>query len=457
MHSVRLIFLSGLLLVSSYEAVAQNEVRDTTGFASSLYATPSELIRGQISGVRVSLTDGAPGSAVDVTVRGQNSFRTDKSPLWIVDGVIINSSLSDKFGSMREFSDLALLPSFDNLAFLSSYDIESIEVLKNATATAIYGSQGANGVIIVKTKSPAKDGKMLDLRTNVGMEIGEGKVGVSHNHYLRFNGSTDNVGFYVSGFYKEKGSPVPNSKSRYFGGRLGFDTSANRVVQFGMKAQFGAGDVSSNISTSDIGFKSLSSDFDNTAKEIRLVSSVFLNFNLTRTLSWKNTAGVDYEVVKRYLWYGSETELGGKNSGISVIPASNLLRENFNSSLNYSQYFGKNHLSAILGFDQQIRSSRYNVLQGSNFFTEILRAKGLSLSGAENLPLNYHDISVSQLAGHASISYDYNSIVGVDASFRADFTPKYFDAKPVYYPAGQVYFNIDKLISPPGILSQLSE
>ncbi|TGV04762.1 SusC/RagA family TonB-linked outer membrane protein [Flavivirga rizhaonensis] len=97
-----------------------------------------QALAGRISGVQVSSVDGTPGAALNIIIRGGNSITGDNSPLYVVDGIALED--------------------FDP-ASISSNDIESYDVLKDASATAIYGSRGANGIIIITTKNGRKDGK----------------------------------------------------------------------------------------------------------------------------------------------------------------------------------------------------------------------------------------------------------------------------------------------------------
>ncbi len=117
---------------------------DLTGSVSSvkgddLLKIPSssaeQALQGKVAGVRVTSNSGAPGSAPTVRIRGVGTFG-NPDPIFVVDGVIL-----------------------DDITFLNAADIESIEVLKDASSTAMYGSRGANGVIIITTKSGTRDAK----------------------------------------------------------------------------------------------------------------------------------------------------------------------------------------------------------------------------------------------------------------------------------------------------------
>jgi TonB-dependent starch-binding outer membrane protein SusC len=101
-------------------------------------------LQGKVSGVQISSNTGVPGEAVNVRVRGATSINADNDPLYVVDGVFINSN------SLQTLSTGGKATS--PIADINPADIESIEVLKDAEATALYGSRGANGVIIITTK-----------------------------------------------------------------------------------------------------------------------------------------------------------------------------------------------------------------------------------------------------------------------------------------------------------------
>lgn len=110
--------------------------------------SPLEALQGRMAGVAVQQRDGMPGNAPTIRIRGRNSLREDGNyPLYIIDGVPINST-PIAVGALLE-------DGMDPLSTLNLSNIESIEVLKDADATAIYGSRGANGVLLITTKKGA--------------------------------------------------------------------------------------------------------------------------------------------------------------------------------------------------------------------------------------------------------------------------------------------------------------
>lgn len=121
--------------------------RDVTGSVKSVKSadfnrgiinSPEELLQGKVSGVNVTSATGEPGGMQKITIRGPGSLRADATPLYVVDGMALDPNSTG--GATNP------------LAFLNPQDIESMDVLKDASATAIYGSRGANGVILITTK-----------------------------------------------------------------------------------------------------------------------------------------------------------------------------------------------------------------------------------------------------------------------------------------------------------------
>ncbi len=139
--------------------------RDLTGAVSSVVvddevsrqsATVDQLLQGRAAGVQVTQNSANPNSGVSVRIRGTNSLRGNNEPLYVIDGVIISSAGEDVIptGSGNTGQEAQ-----SGLNGLNPRDIERIEVLKDASATAIYGSRGANGVVLITTKSGGDEDK----------------------------------------------------------------------------------------------------------------------------------------------------------------------------------------------------------------------------------------------------------------------------------------------------------
>ena len=126
-------------------------------------------LQGKIAGVQINQSDGAPGAGVSITVRGANSFTTSSQPLYIVDGVPFGTNPNGTPTSgANEGNNQFTSP----LSMLNPNEIENIEVLKDASATAIYGSRGANGVVIITTKKGKQsDGGRPKIELNVKLGL----------------------------------------------------------------------------------------------------------------------------------------------------------------------------------------------------------------------------------------------------------------------------------------------
>jgi len=250
-------------------------VKDATGSVSSLgtkdfnkgvIATPEQLLQGRIAGVQVTPSSGEPGAGASINIRGASSIRSGSSPLYVVDGVPL-----DNGGTAGGFDSGAGGSSARNpLAFINPADIENISVLKDASASAIYGSRGANGVILITTRkgrkgagiqfgastSVARAAKTYDLLNRdeflkavagVGADAAAVDFGgntdwqkqilrtaVSQNYNLAFGGASNTGNYRASLGYDDQQGIVKNTNLKrltarfngsqsFFGERLKFD------------------------------------------------------------------------------------------------------------------------------------------------------------------------------------------------------------------------------------------
>ncbi len=141
-------------------------IKDATGavavvtsddFNRGIISSPEQLIQGKTAGVQITQTSGEPGAGINIRIRGSNSVRSNNNPLFVVDGIPLSGGNTS---ASNNVAGVGSNPAKNPLNFLNPNDIESISILKDASATAIYGSRGANGVIIITTKS-GKSGKGL--------------------------------------------------------------------------------------------------------------------------------------------------------------------------------------------------------------------------------------------------------------------------------------------------------
>lgn len=276
---------------------------DLTGSVSSIKAEElkklpmtslDQGIQGRAAGVQVTNTSGAPGGQVSIRVRGGNSLKSSNEPLYVIDGFPISAgAVADGNGS----STLATNP----MATLNPNDIESIEILKDASAAAIYGSRGANGVVLITTKrgrsGKAKvtyDGyagfqsvaKKLDFMSAEEFAImanegaaNEGKNpiyggadpkwkapaeyrgggtdwqslifrnAITHNHQVGISGGNEVTKFAISGGYFNQEGVIINSNFTRGSVRANVDTKVSSWIDAGLS--FTASRTFSNLSSSE--------------------------------------------------------------------------------------------------------------------------------------------------------------------------------------------------------------
>ncbi len=153
----------------------QTTVKDATGsvaavtsddFNGGVIASPEQLIQGKTAGVNIQQVSGEPGAGVQINIRGSNSVRGNNNPLFVVDGVPLFGQNTAASGDTGQGGSEVGNP----LNFLNPNDIESMSILKDASATAIYGSRGANGVVIITTKSgKAARGGVIEWSSNLSV------------------------------------------------------------------------------------------------------------------------------------------------------------------------------------------------------------------------------------------------------------------------------------------------
>lgn len=196
-------------------------------------------VQGRMAGVSITQNSGVPGGGYSIQIRGRNSLRTyanseidGSQPLYIVDGVPVGSGMTATYGA-NILSDANLNP----LSNISPNDIESIEVLKDADATAIYGSRGANGVVLVTTKRAKKGSLGLSVNTsyalssslsNLTMMNTEQYLGMRRQAY-----ANDGISVYPATAYDINGTWDQNRYTDWFRTLLG-NTSVTSNVQLSL-------------------------------------------------------------------------------------------------------------------------------------------------------------------------------------------------------------------------------
>jgi len=181
-------------VVMKAESQALNEVviigygsvrkKDVTGSVESVKAkdfnkgvttSPQQLLQGRVAGVNITQSSGEPGGSTSIRVRGASSIRAGNNPLIVIDGVPLDGRNTSPGSSEAGFGTTG---GTNPLDFINSEDIASIDVLKDASATAIYGSRGANGVIIITTKRGKSGEAKVTFNSSLGVSNIKNRIDV---------------------------------------------------------------------------------------------------------------------------------------------------------------------------------------------------------------------------------------------------------------------------------------
>jgi TonB-linked SusC/RagA family outer membrane protein len=235
-----------------------------------------QALQGKIAGVNVTQNDGAPGAGISIRIRGSNSFLGGTEPLYVIDGVPFNNSHSGATpGSIGGDEKQTI----NALAFINPNDIESVDILKDASATAIYGSRGANGVVLITTKKGRSGKDRVELNINVGVtEISKKLRVLTPYEYAQYqNQSYLNANLYDGTSYTQP----------YTALELDTLQSVNNNWQDAIFRRALTQQYSVNVSGgSDAGNHSLSMNYIN--QDGAIINSNFrkvgLNFNLNRNI-----------------------------------------------------------------------------------------------------------------------------------------------------------------------------
>ena len=184
-----------------------SRVRDLTGsvsrvgeegFNRGVNVSPDQLIQGKVAGVDIVNNSGAPGGEVTFRIRGASSVRSGNQPLFVVDGVPLDGRNTKPAATAGE---LGSTEGSNPLNFINPNDIATIDILKDASATAIYGSRGANGVVLITTKKgiSGEPRVSLDMQSGVSViarrpDIMDGatfRQALNHRELTQFDGGTE--------------------------------------------------------------------------------------------------------------------------------------------------------------------------------------------------------------------------------------------------------------------------
>jgi TonB-linked SusC/RagA family outer membrane protein len=354
------------VVVVGYGTVQRKDLTGSVGSVNvaDLQKAPvksfDEALAGRVAGVQVTSSEGRPGAAIDIVIRGGNSVTQNNSPLYVIDGF----PMEDPGGDNESNPINALDPA----------DITSIDILKDASATAIYGARGANGVIVITTKRGKAGKTTVNYNTYFGWQQSNKRLDVldpyefiklqndidpnmtmtlyrvknengvkdtlpleyyknvegidwedqimrnapMQSHHLSLGGGNNNTKFNASFSYFDQQGIIINSGFKRLQGRFSIDHNVNNKLKVGMNAAY------ANVKR--YGTPTSSSNYNN---ELNLLFSVWAYRPITLLNSTTNLIEENTD---------PEVEPGFDFRWNPVITTRNELRENYNDNFSINAY-----------------------------------------------------------------------------------------------------------------------
>ncbi|TCC92500.1 TonB-dependent receptor [Pedobacter hiemivivus] len=447
-------------------------------------STPQSLIQGRASGVQVVQNSGAPGSAVTLRIRGTTSINAGNDPLYIVDGVPVES------GSLTGYNGRGGTPP-SALSAINADDIESMEILKDAGALAIYGSRAANGVVLITTKRGSKGATTYNLSYYRGVQkdnentrpkmlnsiqsleliqeqranaINDGITSLYSfilpdnsgnlantdwqdailrsapisNYELAIRGGENKLRFALSGNYFDQEGIIINSGYQRGGGRLNLDYDATDKLKFG-----------SNLSvTRYLNRRSSTDDGGLSLIQVALKKSPAMPlYNPNGTLYNDDVSGFINPVAyaERVKYENQVTSLLGNVYGeFEIIPG---LRLRSTLGVNYASVLDtffepsnatRNGVSSGFGFSSNVtgwvneNTLSYAKTIGNHKVTGLLgysqqkrRSFGLQASGSQYATDNIYTLNAASIATGVGSSVSANGLSSAFARVGYSFADKY--------------------------------
>jgi TonB-linked SusC/RagA family outer membrane protein len=402
-------------------------------FTNTTSATLDGALGGQVAGLHVTASSGQPGSESRVRIRGGNSVNASNEPLYVVDGFIYFKDAANNGTGLG-----AIESGLNPLATINPNDIESVEVLKDVSATAIYGSRGANGVIIITTKKGKAGQKKANISygyslgiSNVSRKLdlmnasqwaqyqktywgnkggytdeqiaalGKGtdwqdavlRTGLQQNHELSIIGASDKSRYAFSVNYTDQDGIVINSGFQRYNFHVNADWDLKKNLKFGINVTYGRSKQQGLTTTEEQRFNSspFSAGITNSFVYALLTPPVVNIYNADGSYNFKNPYEYAYFAI-------------GDHAANAVYDLKESVAENINnyllSNIWATYQLGDFKLKASLGLSSEKLTQNYF----SGAYTSLgLATKGIGGVGNRQTDIWQQEYTVNYLKQVADI------------------------------------------------------
>lgn len=488
------------VVVVGYGSQKRSDVTGAIGsvksenFNKGVVANAGQLIQGKVAGVNVVASSGEPGANQDIIIRGVGSLRSGTTPLYVVDGFALDNSNNG----------VASNP----LNFINPQDIESIEVLKDASASAIYGSRAANGVVVITTKKGSKGQAKINLNVTTGFSSLANKVdvfsadefrkqvaavngnlqdggantdwqdeltrtGVSQNVNFSMSGGTEKSTYAASVGIDNQEGVLRNSDLKRYSGRLNLTQKAlddkfnvafnmtatklensrpdarsvvgNMLTMNPTDAVYVNGQPNLNLSNDILNPLISEKNYSDLTNNNRILANIAPSYEFIPGLTYKFNLGVDYSMSER---------------DIQVLPYSSATNTTL-GSLNNIMTTNNNVLyENTLTYNFSAKAHNFTVLAGQSYQKIQVYQKSYNLSGFPDNgvePKNQIETASERTTQSSSavenelqsffgrLNYAYDNKYLLTATMRADGSSKFGkNNRYGYFPSVALGWNITK-------------
>ncbi len=486
------------IVVVGYGSQKKKDVTGSIGsvnredFNKGVVTNPGQLLQGKVAGVNVSNVSGEPGAAQDVIIRGVGSLRSGTTPLYVIDGFAMDNS----------GTGVATNP----FNFINPQDIESIDVLKDASAAAIYGARAANGVIVITTKKGASEKTQIDLNISSGISTLANKVdifgadefrnqvvavggtlddggantdwqdeltrtGITKNINLALSRATDNSSYYTSLGVDDQEGILRGSDLKRYSGRLNltqsalndrlqltFNLNGSRTENLRADSRSIVGNMLQLNPTTPLFTNGAPTLLDNmlnplTREEIfsddavnhRILANIAPSFEILEGLTYKLNLGVDYSSTNRDVQFKPYSLLEDFiNGSLNSINTSNknTLVEN---TLNYRLVKDDHSLTILAGHTYQETFVEQKSFRIEGFADNGIDPKYQDQISGESTPTSMETFAVKNelQSFFGRVNYGFAGKYLLTATMRADGSSKFGgNNRYGYFPSVALGWNI---------------
>lgn len=463
-------------------------------FNKGVVANAGQLIQGKVAGVNVIAASGEPGASQDIIIRGAGSLRSGTTPLYVVDGFALDNS----------GTGVASNP----LNFINPQDIESIEVLKDASASAIYGSRAANGVIVITTKKGSKGQTKINLSMTTGLSTLANKVdvfsadefrkqvaavngtlqdggantdwqdeltrtGVSQNLNLSMSGGTDKSTYAASLGVDNQEGVLRNSDLKRYSGRLNLNQKAfddkfniafnltgtklenarpdartivgNMLTMNPTDAVYVNGQPNTDLSNDAVNPLINEEIFSDETNNNRILANIAPSYEFIKGLTYKFNLGVDYSMSERDIQVLPYRTATNTTLG----SLNNIITTNNNvlyeNTLTYNFNKGAHNFTVLAGQSYQKIQVYQKSYNLSGFPDNGIEPKNQIGAASERTTQSSSAVENELQSFFGRLNYGYDNKYLLTATLRADGSSKFgSNNRYGYFPSVAVGWNITK-------------